>query len=132
RTAAARALGRLAEREPDFALPHLERAVRDSSYDVRSAAIPGLALAWARKQTPQELTDALIDAEADSPRRFVALEALVVKAQTGPDTAEAKKGLERAANSGPPLARLAARIGEGFLAAPLPELHAFIERLLGS
>ena len=83
RTAAARALGHLAEREPDVALSYPDRAVRDSSYDVRSAAIPGLALAWSRRRSPAELGDALATAEADSPRRFVALEALVMKAQQG-------------------------------------------------
>ena len=93
--------------------------MRDPSYDVRNAAIPGLALAWSRKQSAQQLSDALIGAEADSPRRFVALEALVIKTQSGPDKEGAKKALDRVADTGP-LARLAARIGEGFITAPSP------------
>ena len=55
RAAAARALGRLAEREPTKVAPSLERAVRDVSYDVRSAAVPGLALAWSQSLDAREL-----------------------------------------------------------------------------
>jgi HEAT repeat protein len=138
RTAAARALGRLAEREPEAAQPYLERAVRDPSYDVRSAAIPGLALAWARKQPADELGRVLVESEADSTRRFVALEALVLKSQDGKgagatpaDREAARKALQSASESGPPLARLAAQIGRAFLEARPPDMHAFIERLLG-
>ena len=134
RTAAARALGRLAEREPDFALSYLERAVRDSSYDVRNAAIPGLALAWSRKQTTADLAGALAGAEADSPRRFVALEALVMKAQQGTpvEKAASRQALDQVALRGPPLARLAAQIGRSFIAEKPATMHRFIERLLGS
>jgi HEAT repeat protein len=137
RTAAAKALGRLADREPAQALVYLERAVRDPSNDVRNAAIPGLARAWSRTQSAAALGQALVDAEADSARRFVALEALVIKAQgaeTGgakAETAHARQVLDRTAESGPPLARLAAQIGRSFLEAPPAELHIFIERLLG-
>jgi HEAT repeat protein len=142
RTAAARALGRLADREPEDAQPYLERAVRDPSYDVRNAAVPGLALAWSRRQHADELGRALVESEADSTRRFVALEALVMKAQAGAgSTAKnavapaerdaARETLQRTAESGPPLARLAAQIGRAFLEAQPPDLHVFIERLLG-
>jgi HEAT repeat protein len=147
RTAAARALGHLAEREPEYAQPYLERAVRDSSYDVRNAAVPGLALAWSRRQSAEELGRALVESEADSTRRFVALEALVIKAQAGngvgggaakaaggttpAERATARDTLQRAAEEGPPLARLAAQIGRAFLEAQPPDLHVFIERLLG-
>jgi HEAT repeat protein len=137
RTAAARALGRLAEREPAEAETYLQRAVRDPSYDVRSAAIPGLALAWSRRQRADELGHALVDSEADSTRRFVALEALVLVAREGGKAAgtdekqAARAALQRAAESGPPLARLAAQIGRAFLDAKPAEMHAFIERLLG-
>ena len=149
RTAAARALGRLADREPEDAQPYLERAVRDPSYDVRNAAIPGLALAWSRRQRADELGRALVESEADSTRRFVALEALVMKAQSGgagggaggparkaeavppAERAAARETLQRAAEGGPPLARLAAQIGRAFLEAQPPDLHVFIERLLG-
>ena len=133
RTAAARALGRLAEREPDVALSYLERAARDSSYDVRNAAVPGLALAWSRKRSAADLAEALATAEADSPRRFVALEALVIKAQQGtaPEKVAAKESLDRLAQTGPPLARLAAQIGRSFIAEKPAQMHRFIERLLG-
>jgi hypothetical protein len=135
RAAAARALGRLAEREPARVAPYLERAVRDVSYDVRSAALPGLALAWSQRQDARELGQALVGADTDSIRRFVALEALVARAQRqGAPPAErvaARVELERIAESGPALARLAARIGRSFIDAPPAEMHAFIERLFG-
>ena len=135
RAAAARALGRLAEREPARVAPHLERAVRDVSYDVRSAALPGLALAWSQRQNARELGRALVGADTDSVRRFVALEALVARAQRqGAPPAErvaARVELDRIAETGPALARLAARIGRSFVDAPPAEMHAFIERLFG-
>jgi HEAT repeat protein len=135
RAAAARALGRLAEREPARVAPYLERAVRDVSYDVRSAALPGLALAWSQRQDARELGRILVGSDTDSIRRFVALEALVALAQrksaTTADRAAARAELDRIGDSGPALARLAARIGKSFIDAPPAEMHAFIERLFG-
>jgi HEAT repeat protein len=135
RAAAARALGRLAEREPARVAPYLERAVRDVSYDVRSAALPGLALAWSQRQDARELGRVLVGSDTDSIRRFVALEALVARAQrqsaTPADRAAARAELDRIGDSGPALARLAARIGTSFIEAPPAEMHAFIERLFG-
>ena len=135
RAAAARALGRLAEREPTKVAPSLERAVRDVSYDVRSAAVPGLALAWSQSLDARELGRILVGADTDSIRRLVALEALVDRAQrqTTPaqDRAAARGELDRIADTGPALARLAARIGKSFIDAPPAEMHAFIERLFG-
>jgi hypothetical protein len=135
RAAAARALGRLAEREPARVAPYLERAVRDVSYDVRSAALPGLALAWSHRQDARELGRALVGSDTDSISRFVALEALVARAQRQgappADRVAARVELERIAETGPALARLAARIGRSFVDAPPAEMHAFIERLFG-
>jgi len=135
RAAAARSLGRLAERDPAHVAPYLERAVRDASYDVRNAALPGLALAWAQSQDARELGHVLVGSDTDSIRRFVALEALVARAQRpsipAPERAAARAELERIGDSGPALARLAARIGKSFIDAPPAEMHAFIERLFG-
>jgi hypothetical protein len=115
--------------------PYLERAVRDVSYDVRSAALPGLALAWSQRQDARELGRSLVGSDTDSIRRFVALEALVARAQRqgapAADRAAARAELDRIAESGPALARLAARIGKSFINAPPAEMHAFIERLFG-
>jgi hypothetical protein len=135
RAAAARALGRLAERDPARVATSLERAVRDVSYDVRNAALPGLALAWSQQKDAHELGHALVGSDTDSVRRIVALEALVARAQrpTTPasDRAAARAELDRIAESGPALARLAARIGKSFIDAPPADMHAFIERLFG-
>jgi HEAT repeat protein len=134
RAAAARALGRIAARDPERAAPPLERAVRDPAYDVRSAALPGLALAWSRKFAPREIGHTLATSDTDSTRRFVALEALVAVGQRTDNPAlrtAARQELERIADGGPALARLAARIGRSFADAPASEMHAFIERLFG-
>jgi len=135
RAAAARSLGRLAERDPAPVAPYLERAVRDVSYDVRNAALPGLALAWSQRQDARELAHVLVSSDTDSVRRFVALEALVARAQRpnipANERASARAELDKIAESGPALARLAARIGKSFIDAPPAEMHAFIERLFG-
>jgi HEAT repeat protein len=135
RAAAARAFGRLAEREPARAAPFLERAVRDPAYDVRSAALPALALVWSHQIDPHALGRALLTADTDSTRRFVAIEALVAIAQRGSappaDRAAARREIAHAAESGPALTRLVAQIGRSFIDAPPAELHGFIERLFG-
>ena len=136
RMAAALAMGRQAEREAARVAPYLERAVRDPAYDVRSAALPGLALAWSHRQNAAELGHLLVASDTDSVRRFVALEALVARAQRktapAPERAAARAELDRIADSGPALARLAARIGRSFIDAPPAQMHAFIERLFGA
>jgi HEAT repeat protein len=135
RTAAARAYGRLAGHTPERVAPVLERAVRDPSYDVRSAALPALAAVWSQQLDARALGHTLLTSDADSTRRFVALEALVALAQRpaapAAERAAARHELERAAESGPALARLAAQIGRSFIDAPPAELHVFIERLFG-
>jgi len=112
----------------------LEKAVRDPAYDVRSAALPGLALAWSRRHNAKELGHVLATSDTDSTRRFVALEALVATGQRTDDPAAraaARQELNRVADNGPALARLAARIGRSFADAPPGQMHAFIERLFG-
>ncbi len=135
RTAAARAFGRLAPQAPERAAPVLERAVRDPAYDVRSAALPALAAVWSQQVSAHALGHTLLTSDADSTRRFVALEALVALAQRSAapaaERAAARRELDRAAESGPALARLAAQIGRSFIDAPPAELHAFLERLFG-
>jgi hypothetical protein len=135
RTAAARAFGKQAAHAPGRVASVLERAVRDPAYDVRSAALPALAAVWSQQLDAKTLGRTLIGSDADSTRRFVALEALVALAQRpgAPPTerAAARKELDRIAESGPALARLAAQIGRSFADAPPAELHAFLERLFG-
>lgn len=140
RAAAATALGRLAERSPGAAIPELERALHDPAYDVANAAVPGLALAWSQRLTSEALADIMVASEADSARRFVALEALLWRSQkTGAPTPAqqaqrrgATIALARVADSGPPLARFAAQLGRAFATTPATRLHPFLERLLGS
>jgi hypothetical protein len=83
----------------------------------------------------REIGHVLVGSDTDSIRRFVALEALVARAQRADvpqaDRTAARAELDRIAESGPALARLAARIGKSFIDAPPDEMHAFIERLFG-
>ena len=99
RAAAAQALGRQAEREAARVAPYLERAVRDPAYDVRSAALPGLALAWSHRQNAAELGRLLVASDTDSVRRFVAMEALVARAQRKSAPAARAHGGARGAGS---------------------------------
>jgi hypothetical protein len=135
RAAAARALGRLAGRRPERAGPLLEKAVRDVAYDVRNAALPALAIVWSHQQDARSLGHTLVASDADSTRRFVALEALVALGQRASASAgervAARAELNRIADGGPALARLAAQIGRSFADRPSGDLHAFIERLFG-
>jgi hypothetical protein len=64
------------------------------------------------------------------------MQALVARAQRkgapAPERSAARAELDRIAESGPALARLAARIGKSFIDAPPAAMHAFIERLFGA
>jgi HEAT repeat protein len=141
RAAAAEAAARIAQREPKAATPLLESALNDPAHDVRAAAIRGLGAVWAAERSPVEVAHILESSEADSVRRLVALEALVQQAAQTVDAKkdpakltrakEAKALLEKVANAGPPLARLAAQVGRVFLTGRLEDMHSFLEKLYG-
>jgi HEAT repeat protein/DNA-binding MarR family transcriptional regulator len=141
RSAAAEAIARIAQRDPKNATPLLEQALVDPAYDVRAAAVRGLGAVWAGERSPAEVAAILEGSEADSVRRMVALEALVLQASQPQDAKlkdaktakvkEAKDHLDRIAKSGPPLARLAAQVGRVFLTGRREDMHAFLEKLYG-
>jgi HEAT repeat protein len=141
RAAAAEAIAHIAQREPKAATPLLEQALADPAHDVHAAAIRGLGAVWAAERSPADVAAILEGAEADSVKRMVALEALVLQAtqlpdgkdasKTGAKAKEAKALLEQIARSGPPLARLAAQVGRVFLTGRREDMHAFLEKLYG-
>ena len=141
RAAAAEAIAHIAQRDPKATTPLLEQALADPAHDVHSAAIRGLGAVWAVERSPAEVAAVLEGSEADSVRRLVALEALVLQATTPLDTKkedrqvakvkEAKALLEKISQSGPPLARLAAQVGRLFLTGRREDMHAFLEKLYG-
>jgi len=141
RAAAAEAIAHIAQRDPKAATPLLEQALADPAHDVHSAAIRGLGAVWAAERSPTDVGAILEGAEADSVKRMLALEALVLQATQLPDTKgesktsakakEAKALLERISQSGPPLARLAAQVGRVFLTGRREDMHAFLEKLYG-
>lgn len=132
RRAAVVALARVAARNPSLARPILERALDDPAHDVRAAAAQGLAVAWAGERTPEAIAAILEQSEADSRRRLVALESLVQQSRNPEHQPTVRKELERIAESGPPLARLAARVGLAFLQANPDALATFIHNLFGN
>jgi hypothetical protein len=103
--------------------------------------VRGLGAVWAAERSPTEVAIILEGSEADSVRRMVALEALVLQAsqpqdakqgaKTNTKAKEAKDHLERIAKLGPPLARLAAQVGRVFLTGRREDMHAFLEKLYG-
>jgi HEAT repeat protein/type II secretory pathway predicted ATPase ExeA len=141
RAAAAEAIAHIAQRDAKAATPLLEQALADPAHDVHAAAIRGLGAVWAAERSPANVAAILEDSEGDSVRRMVALEALVLQAtqlpdakgasKTGAKAKEAKTLLEKVAQSGPPLARLAAQVGRVFLAGRREDMHAFLEKLYG-
>ena len=132
RRSAADALSAVAGRQATLARPLLEQALSDPAHDVREAASRGLAVAWAIDQKPADLAAVMRDSEADSRRRFVALEALVRRAKTAGARDEVAKTLQAVSQSGPPLARLAAQVGKAFIDRPASDMRAFLDRLLGT
>jgi hypothetical protein len=141
RAAAAEAIAHIAQRDPKAATPLLEQALADPAHDVHSAAIRGLGAVWAAERSPANVAGILEGSEADSVKRLVALEALVLQATQPPEAKngskpsakakEAKALLERISQSGPPLARLAAQVGRLFLTGRREDMHAFLEKLYG-
>jgi hypothetical protein len=130
RADAAEALGRLTARDPSVATATLEAGLEDPAHDVRNAALRALATVWSRRRAPAELAQLIEASEADSSRRLVALEALVLTAE-GPGRAGALQELQRLAQTAPPLARLVARVGHAFALTRRTDVHAFLVRLLG-
>lgn len=130
RADAAEALGRLTARDSRVSTAALEAGLDDPAHDVRNAALRALAGVWSRRRTPAELAQLIEGSEADSSRRLVALEALVLTAE-GPGRAAALQHLEHLSQAGPPMARLVGQVGYAFALTRRTDIHAFLERLLG-
>ncbi len=137
RAAAAEAIARIAQRDPKAATPLLEQALDDPAYDVRSAAVRGLGAVWAAERSPVQVTEILEGSEADSVRRMVALEALVIQAKrpqaANPDPkqiakAKAAKDLPGKSRRVRPAARAPGRAGRPCLPHRQPRPYA---RLFG-
>jgi hypothetical protein len=114
RVRAAKALAGLAAREPEAVRALLEPHLHDGSHDVRVALLDSLAPAYAATLGGPALAEMIRESEGHATRRVVATAALVILAQSAPEAASAAlDSLE----DGPPLAREAARIGRGLIAA---------------
>src|SRR5262249_47217055 len=138
----------LIERASTRAVALLERALTDASYDVRRAAIPGLARAYARASSCADLEGRAMHTEDRAALRLALLQALALQTASaaggtaaagrgeaaggsaGAGSAAARAALERIARAGPPLARLQAALVLAF-AGPPGELDGFLADLTG-
>jgi len=102
----------LVPRDPAAAVALLEPVVADPARDVRAALLAPLAQAYATTRSGQQLVTLLRDSERDATRRLVMLAALLI--QDGADGAS-RQPLAAVVDTGPPLARRAARLGLGLL-----------------
>jgi hypothetical protein len=94
----------------------LEPMMDDPSHDVRARVLSGLAYALAQIHPPDELRDRLEHSERHATRRLVAVGALILRARAeaeGPSVA----ALREVADSGPPMAQQAARLGLGLFSS---------------
>jgi len=115
RARAARAGLGLARRDGKVALELLGPLVDDPSHDVRAAALPALAAAKAALESPEAVATELRSHEDHATRRIVAAAALVAMARVDEKSAAATAVLGDVAESGPPLASLAAEVAQGLV-----------------
>ncbi len=90
----------------------LEPVLDDPARDVRVAMLPALAAAYADAKSQEELAALLTDSENHTTRRFVAAAALFI-ADAG--NGASKQTLDGIANSGPALAKHAAKLTVGLI-----------------
>ena len=130
RAAAARAAGKLAAADPMRAAPLLERALADTGYDVRRAATPGLAVAYAQTLAPADIAVKLAKTEDRAAMRTALLEALARQSAGGVKADDARRVLERLAQTGTPLVKFGAELVRGFGGDP-NALDAFLAQVAG-
>ncbi|MEM9489051.1 MAG: hypothetical protein AAGC55_07900, partial [Myxococcota bacterium] len=112
--AAAACIG-LVERDAARTVELLTPLLDDPSHDVRVAMLPAMASAWAATQSPEQLAVMLRQAEEHAMRRIAATAAFIVLARTEAGRSAAQSALAELAESGPPLVRVYARLGNGLI-----------------
>jgi HEAT repeat protein len=126
--AAAAAIG-LVERDAAAGAQLLAPLLADPAHDVRVAMLPALGAAWASTHAPEELAKLLRGAERHAMRRLTATAAFVILARTDAGRPAARAALEQVARAGAPLARRAAQLALGLIAADADGV-AFLQQLV--
>ncbi|HUS33149.1 MAG TPA: HEAT repeat domain-containing protein [Kofleriaceae bacterium] len=125
--AAAAAVG-LVDRDAGMTASLLEPLLQDPSRDVRVAMLPALAAAYSKTNNAEKLGELMRSSEGDAMRRLVAAAAFITLAKTdgGRSASEAQlKKLE----SGPPMARMTAKLISGLIAGKTDGM-AFVQELV--
>ena len=126
--AAAAAIG-LVDRDAALAIQLLEPVLEDPSHDVRAAMVAGLAAAYVKANSPEQLITMLTSTETTAMRRVVVTAALVTLARTEAGKAAAASALERVRDTAPPMARQSARLALGLIAGNADGL-TFLQQLV--
>lgn len=113
--AAAAAVG-LVDRDATATVSLLEPLLDDPSHDVRVAMLPALAAGYAKTNTPDKLSDLLVDSETNAMRRLVVAAGFVTLARTDGGRGAAEAAMKKLAADGPPMARATAKLVAGLIA----------------
>lgn len=126
--AAAAAIG-LVDRDAALTAQLLEPLLDDPSHDVRVAALPALAAAYAKTNDADKLAGILRDSEANAMRRIVAAAAFVTLAKTDNGRKASESVLSGVAKDGPPMASFFAKLTAGLIAGKADGMQ-FLQELV--
>ncbi len=126
--AAAAAIG-LVDRDAALTAQLLEPLLDDPSHDVRVAALPALAAAYAKTNDADKLAGILRDSESNAMRRIVAAAAFVTLAKTDNGRKASESVLSGVAKDGPPMASSIAKLTAGLIAGKADGMQ-FLQELV--
>ncbi len=115
RASAAAAAAGLVDRDAVETARLLEPLLEDPSHDVRGAMLPGLAAAYAKTNSADQLAAMMRASEANAMRRLVIGAAFLVMAKTEAGRAAALVALGKIAVNAEPMVRITARLLAGLI-----------------
>jgi HEAT repeat protein len=126
--AAAAAIG-LVDRDAALTAQLLEPLLDDPSHDVRVAALPALAAAYAKTNDAEKLAGILRDSETNAMRRIVAAAAFVTLAKTDNGRKASEAVLSGVSKDGPPMAASIAKLTAGLISGKADGMQ-FLQELV--
>jgi HEAT repeat protein len=129
RASAAAAAAGLVERDAAETARLLEPLLEDPSHDVRGAMLPGLAAAYAKTNSADQLAAMMRGSEAHAMRRLVIGAAFLVMAKTDAGRDAALAALSKIAGNSEPMVRITARLLSGLISSNADGL-AFLQQLV--
>ena len=129
RASAAAAAAGLVDRDAVETARLLEPLLEDPSHDVRGAMLPGLAAAYAKTNSADQLAAMMRASEANAMRRLVIGAAFLVMAKTEAGRAAALAALGKIAVNADPMVRITARLLAGLINSNADGL-AFLQQLV--